>query len=294
MKNNLVGLVVGIACAVIIIGSVLVPNIEDMTVTHTTFDNTEYSYYDMKPLEVGDIWTYSDSSWFYNGDELEDLPTTDLWSRSIVLTDTIVYRQNAQTRGVTYTSNSTTSAEVVSVSDVDTLLFNDTGSVSYTTGYGAVNDGEYVMKTYDDSAYILGDTELFVSGVSDFISAPSVLIVISGTISDGLTVSVSPLNTSSAENITLDSYSVNYDAVDGYVDLYVLDSVSVTVSEDYSDTTHTQTFTYSTFVIPKEVTAELSEHMTVGEIALIGIIPLLVIAVLVCAVAYSIVRIRDY
>lgn len=294
MKNNLVGLVVGIACAVIIIGSVLVPNIEDMTVTHKTFDNTEYSYYEMKPLEVDDIWTYSDSSWFYNGDELEDLPTTDLWSRSIVLTDTLVYRQNAQTRGVTYTSNSTTSAEVVSVSDVDTLLIDDTTSVSYTTGYGAVNDGEYVMKTYDDSAYVLGDTELFVAGVSDYSSAPSVFVVISGTISDGLTVSASPLSTSSAENVTVDSYSINCDAVDGYVGLYVLDSVSVTVSEDYSGTTYTKTFTYSTFVLPKEVTAELSEHMTASEVALIGIIPLLVIAVLVCAVAYSIVRIRDY
>ena len=75
---------------------------------------------------------------------------------------------------------------------------------------------------------------------------------------------------------------VNKEAVDGYVGLYNLESVTFTATL-ISDSSESQV-TYNRVIIPAEITVEKEVHLNDTEIALVGIIPLLVVIGLIIGV----------
>lgn len=281
---KIISAVMTVVVGVVLLGSLLVPTISDATKTEETFDNTPYAFYQMKVLEPGDIWTFSDSVWSYNGDAIA---TSGNSSVSVIATDNTVIRQDGILRGTTYGNNLTSSAEVQVVDDASKLLVNSTASVYYDTGFGAVpDDGEYVLKTYEDSAYVHKDTTLWVTGYTALsASASQVMVHIEGSIEDGLTVSVVPKFGGTTTDIVVGNYVLDYEEVEGYVDLYKINNVKFDVTGTFDGESITKEFTYSTFVIPKTVTSELSVHLTSAQIAIMAVIPILVIcAILMVAV----------
>lgn len=97
------------------------------------------------------------------------------------------------------------------------------------------------------------------------------LIQISGNINDGVTVDILGVS-----NEVISNLEVNKTAVAGYIDLYVISSITF----DYTISGTTSSATYNFFIVPYSVTAEMSHHLDASEIALLAVIPIMVIAAL--------------
>lgn len=297
-SKALIGSIMGVVIGVILLGSLLAPTISDVTETQKTFDNTDYARHQMKELESGDTWTRSDGTWYYND---EVVTTNSTGSYSVLFTDNLTIREVANIRGVDYRTgaNSTTSAEIVTV-DESTLGISINESVSATSfnyGYGAVPSGDYIMKDMVKSAYVLKDTDMYVTGVTNLVTgenASELLFVISGSIEDGFTVSVQNVKNSTVTDITVGEVTVNATPVDGVEDVYLFTNITFDFTGTYDGTETTTTATYGTFVMPKTVTAELSVHMTDAQNDLIKVLPVLVVvALFMVFVGAFIIRNRD-
>lgn len=277
------------AIGVLVFASLLIPVVNDATTTEKTFDNTPYGYYQMKELETGDTWAFSDGNWTYN-DQPITINNTDSTKVSIVASNNEVIRQDGLTRGTSYVGSDTTSIESVTVAGVDYLRINTT-NVAYTSGYGATPAGDYVLKKYDTAGYVKEDTPLWVTGFTNLTeSANSQLIVhIEGTIADGLTITVVPKAYSPVTDISIGEYTINYTVASEGIGLYKLNNVTFDVTGTFNEEEYTTTFTYSTFVIPKEVTAEKAIHADEPTRDILAVLPLIVIVGLIAGlVGYAV------
>lgn len=284
MEFRFVPFLIAVVVGVLLCATMLFPIISEATATDRTFDNSQYAYYDMKALEEGDSWAYAAGTWTYN-DQPITINNVGGDKISIVASNNEVVRQDGQARGTSYNGSNTDDVEAITVEGVDYLNIND-NNVAYTSGYGAVPDGDYVLKKYDAAGYVKKDTPLWVTGFTNLTtSSNSQLIVhIEGTIDDGLTITVTPKAYAPVTGITVGDYTINYESASEGVGLYKLTSVVFDVTGTFNEEEITTTFTYSTFVIPKEITAEKSQHLNDTEQTLVGIIPLLVIIGLVIGV----------
>ena len=284
-KTNVLTLVITLVVGVILCGALLGPVINDVTETERTFDNSAYGFYQMKALEVGDLWERSENVWTYNE---ETIILSDDANVSILVLDNTAFRQNGDVRGTTQTSNNFVNAEVT---EEGIVMFNEDKPISFNSGYGAVSEGgDYILKTYTDKAYVLEDTPLWITGVTGFAgagSAANIICHIEGTIKDGLTITLGPVKNGTTSNLQAGEYTINYSEVPGYNGLYLIEGVSFTITADNTVdevvTPISVDATYSTFVIPKEVTAERTVHLTDGQNSLIGVIPIMVIVALLMA-----------
>lgn len=292
--KRIVALVVGASVMVLIFSALLVPIINDATTTEKTFDNTSYGYYQMKALEVGDIWERNESTWTHND---ETLVTQSLGTVSILALDNTAVRQNGQLRGTTQSSNNFVNGEVT---EEGILLFNEDKPIPFDSGYGATLDGDYILKTYSDKAYVNGDTALWVTGVSgfnDLSSNANFIVHIEGTIDDGVTITVTAVKNGTSSNFVVGDYTINYAPVAGYNDLYLIDNITfnVTAYNSEAEDNVTTAVSYSTFVLPKEVTAELTIHPDSATNALLSAIPIIVmIGIVLAVVGVAIVGRNDY
>lgn len=284
-KTNVLTLIITLVVGVILCGALLGPVINDVTETERTFDNSAYGFYQMKALEVGDLWERSENVWTYNE---ETITLSDDANVSILVLDNTAFRQNGYVRGTTQTSNNFVNAEVT---EEGIVMFNEDKPISFNSGYGAVSEGgDYILKTYTDKAYVLEDTPLWITGVTGFAEAGSsanIICHIEGTIKDGLTITLDPVKNGTTSNLQAGEYTINYSEVPGYNGLYLIESVSFTITADNTVedvvTPVSVDATYSTFVLPKEVTAERTGHLTDGQNSLIGAIPIMVIVALLMA-----------
>lgn len=294
----MIELTVGIVVGLVVFSAILMPVVNNATTTENTFDNTAYGYYQMKEFEVGDKWERTGTVWTLNGETL----TTDASDTvSIIVSNNEVVRQGGSVRGTLFGSNNLTAAEVITVDSVDKLLFNNgTTPYDYDSGYGATNNGNYILKTYTDKAYVHGDTNLWATGVTGQVGTDSrgnLIVHIEGTINDGVTITVDKVNNGLSSNIVVGEATINYEAVSGYEDLYLIDTITFTITADYTvdetTTTITTDATYSTFVIPKQVIAEKTVHADAETIAMLETIPILIIAGLIVGIAATVVSRRE-
>lgn len=287
-NNNLVGAIVGVTMSILILALILMPAITDTVKTTETLDNSNFARYDMKELETGDVWTLSGYDWSYDSEFLTN-KTNDGYS--LVLADTLVLNEDGSSRG-SYNSNSVSSFTIAS----DTALNVNSASVTYSKGYGAVQSGDLILKDHGSEAFILKDTELWSSG-SVYLSSDSsslVFFTLSGNIEDGFTVTAVKGQNSTVTDITTEVVSVNAVAVDGYKDTYAITSVDVEISGTWADTSVSKERTVSDFIMPKTVTAELSNHLGTAEVSLMNSIPiLLIMGILIGAVGAIFIRRRS-
>lgn len=289
-----ISLMLTITVSLILAGALLVPIISDVTATHDTFENDGYfsmmDYYDTSD-DVTVSWDYTDPTNITVGTETYELDTPTNQFISIVVGDDF-YVRYANGGSNHYIQASYGGTDKLSASTAASSSFTATfsggtatmtvGSTSQTADYTEIyvisgDDGDYVMKYSDDTAYMGAETEFCGVGVTALGDATSVIRV-EGTIEDGATVTVIAATTT--DTPTISNVVVNATEIDGY-DGYELSSITFTISADGED----YDATYSYFIVPSEVSLEKSEHMGTTEIALISVIPIMVIlAVLMVAV----------
>lgn len=305
-KMNVLTLIITLVVGVILTGALLGPVIDDATATEKTFDNAANSiaYFD-KVGETDEItfeWDHLNPTVAtINGEEvaLPD-PTNFYYGVSLITTEGMSIRYykegtdnyhvqsigGGQTAGY-YGNASVNSGYDLTLNISAASIANPDNTRSYsTTGntYIVSTSGEYVMKSSDTPAYLLGDSNTIATGLT---IVSSVWVVMGWDSNTG--AEIEPAVYYPANEYTISNVNVDASDVDGYIGVTKLNKVTYTVTKN-DDPTVTANITYSYFIVPASVTGELSQHLTPGQISLMGAIPVMVIVALlmvaVGAIAY--------
>ena len=293
MNNKLIPIVLTLVVGIILAGSVLIPVLNDATKTENTFSNDGAFFVEVDPSTT---YTLKYQQYANPGKVIvngETLPITFNQGYTLLRLDNVILRlvSNNQMQllggGSSYTD----------VANVDITITN--GTVSGTLGYGnpittiswpkttyseafiiSATDAGEVMKSYNTPAKVNADSPLEAYGVTTINGSTNttVLVEIDGTIADGVNVTLRNKQTSAEiTTMTISDLEINYTPVAGYIDLYDLSSITFTVTNGE----YTTDVTYSAFVVPSKVTAEMTDHLTPGQITLLNAIPVMVIVALV-------------
>lgn len=295
---------------VIVLAGVLMPVLDDATAKTDKFTND--GYFDMTYDEREEVtvkWEYATPYQLTVNDEVVPIDASNFSSsarRTIFMGDDFVLRTNSQwSGGVPYPLvqfNASTGSSIFagavpgSENNMTIVCSNGTYTVylgsttsktgSYTYIYTVSNDGEYVMKYSDGTAYVLGDSEFIAMGTSS-ISGQDLYVKITGTVEDGAEITT----WKDTGDWVFTNESINATPVNGYVDLYELTSITADVADDDS---HSGSITYNYFLVPASVDAERSVHFTDNQKAIFAAIPIMVIVALLIAVVALVFRGRDF
>lgn len=307
-KTNLLTLVVTLTVGIILAGSLLMPVISDATETTDTFENTGYfsmTKYDTE-TDLTIEWDHTKPKVITINEEdiaLEGFPLNQ-WISIIIGDDWMVRYANGGTlyfSQLRYGNMQTMSADTNTGTDMTIVCEAGTATatrytsgtpgtpaeVSYTEIYAISERGDYVMKKATDIAYMAGDSPIVAYGTTDLGSGYSSMIKITGTINDGVDVTILA-STSGSAAIVDDSIVINKTATTSTIG-YELSNIQFEISDRGDD----YPATYSYFIVPAKVTLELTEHLSNGEIAIMNAIPLMIIVALVMMAAGSLYLKRD-
>lgn len=304
--NKLLTLLVTVTVGIIFTGALLAPVIEDVSATEKTFVNEGLFNYGI--FEPNDTYTLefdsSDGSIEVNGTVVTPIPgisLTQYASYSVLSADNVILRYGSNNTGYYLqilgsdsggntvaaggvTVSATISDDTISVTYVNSQDVSTTKTFNFTEMYAIVpTEDEAVLKASSSQVYIKGDSPLYAGGVTT-VTAWSNVIHFEGNYDDGIVITSPSLPDATYSNIVW-----NIEEVEGYVDLYKLTSIEFDITNN--DTTVHATYSY--FAVPTEVTAEISQHLDAGEIAILAAIPLMAIAALVLLVVRYFVAGRD-
>lgn len=282
-----------LVCGVLIAG--MLPIFGDVSASEDTFENkglTKMMLID-ESTDVTVFWDHTDPANITVGDKKVPVPQSSRYPISIICSDEWGLRYLVQSEQTLLTLFDTSASTLFNAStgeegnDMTVTISNgvatfDNGTTtkdeSFTTGYCISDVGDYVMKSSSDSSYLNGDSIIFGTGRTSGLSAltsPTVSLNVSGTIDDGVVATSLFPGTYTTSDVV-----INYSDVDGYEDLYSFASVQFAVN-DASD--HTANATYNQVIVPAEVTAERSVHMSDVMSTIIQLVPLLAVVGLVLA-----------
>ena len=303
MDNKLIGLIMAAVVGIIMIGALLMPVVNDASTTEKTFTNEGYARYtsitDDSADEISITWDHTDFTKFTVDSEVIDCSTMSQYT-SIVFGDNWTVRfitnnfnyggiQYVGPAGSDYLSVDTAGTKDLTITlSSGTMTVTDgttTKTVTYTTAYYPDNDGSMIMKKSDKIAYLLKDSSIINANGNTAVSGVTIGVRFDGTIADGYEFTLyRNSNDCSVSNVVS-----NYVENDKYIDLVELSSITFDLTPDGGTATAA---TYSYFLVPYQVTAELSEHLDAGSIAILAALPVLLIAALVIF-AVRIIGIRD-
>ena len=267
---------VAIAAFVVItvIAAVLMPVLGEATKTEDTFTNTGLYY--MTDIADGDSYEYifDGTKWTVNG-ELLTFPTG--FASNVLVTDSHFVRSNGQIE-----STSIASCDLVATNGSVTgsyVILGNTTTVNWTTTtfYGAVpTTADYITTDPNATTYVKSDTEVVGFGVSA-VDGQYPIFHITGDMSS-VTV------TSPDTGVTIENVQINKTEVSGHEDLYTFQSITFDATKGGT----TSQVTYNRVIVPTEVTAERSVHLTDSENAILLVIPaLLIIAIIIGVLAVA-------
>jgi len=288
MDNRFIGLIIGLVVGVLMIGSLLVPVINEASTTEKTFTN-DGGYYRMAELSADDDaeytlnWDKSATTHLeINGQDYDAYSAYGQALTTVVASDSWLLRYSSANTaygylqyfdGTTWMGDDTTTQKMEFVASGGTAVLTRTSTTDQVTTKTVTYEYIYVimpdatsdiMKKPTETPYVKGDSELYAMGLTS-----SKLFQISGNVNDGITVDI----LGESEEV-ISNLEINKVAVEGYIDLYVISSITF----DYTISGTTASATYNFFIVPYSVTAELSNHLDAGEIAMIAVIPVLMIA----------------
>ena len=296
-ENTLIAKIVGLVIALVVVGMVLVPFVTDATTTEATLINNGYmrmAHYDTTE-EVTLEWDPATPTIFtVNGEDVPIALDSSLNNLSVtILGDTnwvvrLDFKSNGDVNRLSYIPANGSAVNATVADNQSVSITMSDGSMSGTMGadsisntysdiYAPALDGEYVMKKSNESAYIHADSFIFAYGLT-FIDAATLGIEISGDYEDGITSSV----WRGANNFEISDLTINATPNSKYVGTYDLQNITLNATK--LDTSVVTAVTYSYFLVPYEVTSELSQHASNIEITLYQMIPILVVLGLVVAI----------
>lgn len=287
--NKIIAVVLALVIGATLVGGLLVPTVQAVTTTEQTFENE--GLWRMKEIKNGDVWTFSNSpaTWVCNGET-----QTGIYSSGSngMLGDNWLIRSNGQARGPFISGNATSLS--ATADEINITFSGLSGTLTYPiSGYGIDNTGDYILSDYTKPVYINGDSIIYGTGVSGVDDIGCTINVVA-TVDGGATFTMmSNRNSSDISNAVFSNVTINYEAVDGFKDLYKVASITADVTFDNTvegvTTNHTGSVSYSSYVVPYKVTAERSQHLDTVQVAMFGVIGLLGIVLLV-TIAASAVR----
>lgn len=277
-------MIVALVIGLILTFTAVMPLVDDYSGTKTF---TNDGFYRMKEIANGDTWVKtSGGTWTYNTD---DVIIYSDGAFNMVLGDNWCVRANGTARG-TFVSGGAQDTTVVSASDVITI--SGTGITSTDTpeisGYGGYSTGSYILTKPSVPVYVNSDTPIYATGTTEIPNSTPALFHIEGNIDDGVTITAYSTHSMTAyDSITTSNVEINYTAVDGYLDLYKLASITfdITAIKTVSDTptTYTASATYNSYVVPYEVTADPDNPTAYKN--LVSVLPLFALILLVAGAA---------
>ena len=285
--NRITGLVIALVVGGLLVGGLLIPSIEGMTATEKTFENEGYYY--MTDLNDQSItYVFDGSTWTINGIQAT-IDTSEL--TTIVAANNVIIRANGYLRG---SSNINLTSLDITVTADGITGYGMNGStrhdinLSVAVYYCAVTTPtDYVLSKYNVPTYLNENSQILADGQSAYKSDASAVFRIEGSIADGFTV------TPAMSSITITDVVCNYSAVAGYEDLFKVESITFnsvfnngTPADPSDDITQAQT--YSSYVVPVEITAEKTQQLDATQIAMFGVISILGIVALVVVAANGI------
>lgn len=284
--KNYIGIIVGLMVSGLILVA-MVPIFTEVSATDDTFEND--GYYDMHYVETDEsvtlFWNPEEPNKITVGSEVVDLPVASPAERKTIVLggDNIIFRYYGNPALIEITTTTSgafvgdTPITIVCNEGVITATWGDnTKTGTYTKLYIPSNDGEFTMKQANQSAYVLGDSEIIAMGITQ-IDGTGKVIYIDGTIDDGVTFS------SWDTELEFTDISVNAVSNSNHVDLYELSTITAKCG--------TTDITYSYFLVPSEVTAEKTIHGDTAFNSIIDILPMLAgVGLLMAGVYYFISR----
>lgn len=297
-KTNLLTLVVTLTLGIILAGSLLMPVISDATETERTFTNDGLIRMDKVDTDYSAsiFWDHTDPTVITVNDETYELPQNLPIALTVGGTEEFFIRYNTDAVYI-FQNNSTMAASVTNGTDLTVTIANGeitstdgtyTITFTYSDSLFIVSDkGKYVMKNTSEAAYVKGDSDIHAYGRTYLTGTINTAcnFAIDGTITDGFTIE----GWGTTSTITATEYTVTSEVVAGYVDLHKFTKIDFTAS----DGTNTATATYGQVIVPYEVTAELTNHLNSGEIAIMNALPIMIIVALVVMAAGALYLKRD-
>ena len=293
-KTNLLTLVVTLTVGIILAGSLLMPVLSDATTTEKTLTND--GLFEMKAVDATTDftleWDYTTPNQITVNDEVVEL-TKGQFALTVFFTEDLIFRHTwSDSISVYETANNSTSPVIIAsvgftrnltASCEDGTLTVIAGATTktstMTSGMIAATDGTHVMKDATATAYLLDNSEFYGAGyTSNALNAASTnfLGIFKGTIDGGITI-ISQV----PEDYELSNIEQNYTQIQTstYKELYGYTSFEY----DLTDGENTGHVTYSQIVVPKEINAELAQHLEDASITLLNALPILIIIGLVLA-----------
>lgn len=273
----------GALVVVLVAVAVIMPILASAEQTHATFNNEGMYYIDYNDDETHAI-EYEKTADSYtltvDGEAVE--LTDNAIGCTIVAGDNFILRYHASDDTLQYKGNSQYVTGIIELSGtIAAGTFNATCTTNTTVSISATSADIYsctsektslIMSNYNEPVRINSDSEIFGFGQSS-VGNTMVLFKISGTI-DNLTIEARDSTTGAVDSsYTITNAAVDSEAVDGYIDLYDLNKITFTATKG-DDTAN---ITFSAYIVPASVTAELSEHPDGVALTIIQILPVLIL-----------------
>ena len=293
-KMNILTLIITLVVGVILTGAMLGPVISDATKTTETFTNDGAFYVELDPTETYTIEydnTIANDTITVNGTAI----TLDR-DYTLVALENAILRFNVGNHKLDWNGNGSYLANMnkLSLSFANgsiTGTYTSTGDATAwpTMTYNKIyvispTEQPLIMSDYSVPVKVKGDSELVAFGrtvLNDEGTNKQFLVQIEGTINDGVNVTISNVSSGVDIGAVITDLSINSTPVQGYNDLYTL--TSITFKAATTEGGQTTNVTFSAYIVPTEVTAELTNHLTPGQISLMGAIPVMVIVALLMA-----------
>lgn len=310
MDNKIVMISIAAVIGIIVLGSVLMPIMNDATATTDTFTND--GYYRMAALDSESTYKLY---WDHTKPYEVTVNDTDVFSLAglqnyqavtLIGSDKFTLRffsvsDNPRVQLYGGTGYGFGGASVTSGTDMTVIV--SAGSITITTNaaesplnitnvlpdkaYAIIKDGDYTMKKAGSDAYVLKDSSIMViCGLTES-SGVSAAVYGEGTVEDGMDyVLFRPA--ADSDTAVFSNESISYTDVEDHVGLAKVSSINFSVTV----TAGTVSPIYTYFIVPYEVTAERAVHFTDGQNAIFAAIPVLIILAVLLGVVALVIRSR--
>lgn len=307
MNTKIIGISIAAFIGIVVLGSVLMPILDDATATTDTFTNDGYFHmnkYGSSDDSVTLVWDHTTPrAVSVNGTTYNLATPVNQWIDLVVGDDWYIrYAYGGSVSFIGFDGADQTNQVLASVqngSDMTAVFTGGTVTVTVTTTgadplvkttdyieYYVISgdSGSYVMKKSNESVYMSKETPIYGIGSSDAFSGLA-MTKLTGSIEDGVTATV--LKSTSGE-VTAGPTTVNTTEVSDYTGFYQLS----TITFDFIKGEETSAATYSYFIVPSEVAGERAVHFTDGQNAILGAIPIMIIVAILLGVVALVVRSR--
>lgn len=307
MNTKVIGISIAAFIGIVVLASVLMPVLDDATTVNETFSNKEQSiaYFDKVDLsgdnEVTVFWDHTKPTKLtVDGNEF-DLPDVSSYPNgiSLVVSGELAIRYYKQSSGTYFVQsigegNAGLYGYASSAGNTDVSITLNSSGWTYNTStiqldgdvYVISDAGDYVMKTPAADAYMLEDSSSAALGIT-VIGGEWVIM---GWNSDS-GVDIQPAEYYPPNGYTITNTAIDSTEQSNYKGLSTLNKVTFTATK-VSDSSVSANVTYSYFIVPAEVTAERSVHLTDNQNALFAVIPMLVIVAILIGVVALVIRSR--